>query len=232
MKNMFFSCLMIFSFGCLSQNKQLLEAKAFSEKLKSTPDAVVLDVRTAGEYKEGFIDKAMNVDFNGVEFEDLVNKLDHGKTYFVYCLGGGRSASAASFMRKNGFKQVYELKGGMNSWRNNNLPVAMSKPANSDKISPEDYDALTKKSNIVLIDFYAPWCGPCRQMQPLLEELEKEYTGKASIIRINVDENKQLQRRMGIDEIPFFKRYINGVEKGNYIGQLDKKSLKRVLDGE
>jgi thioredoxin len=232
MKNMLFCWLMVFSFACQSQNKQVLEAKAFADKLRLTPDAVVLDVRTIGEFKEGFIDKAMNIDFNGAEFEDLVNKLDHGKTYFVYCLGGGRSASAASFMRDNGFTQVYELKGGMNAWRNSNLPVAMSKPVSGDKISAEQYEAVTKKSNIVLIDFYAPWCGPCRQMQPLLEELEKEYAGKATIVRINIDENKQLQRRMGIDEIPFFKRYINGAEKGNYIGQLDKKSLKRVLDGE
>jgi thioredoxin 1 len=63
-----------------------------------------------------------------------------------------------------------------------------------------------------------------------LEELEKEYAGKAYILRINIDENKQLQRRMGIDEIPFFKRYVNGKENGNYIGQMDKKSLVRVLE--
>ena len=66
-------------------------------------------------------------------------------------------------------------------------------------------------------------------MQPLLDELTTEYAGKALIFRINIDENKKLSKELGIDEIPFFKLYKGGVEKGNYIGQMDRESFIRIL---
>jgi thioredoxin 1 len=231
MKYILFFCGVVFALSCQSQSKFSLDAKTFSEKISSTDHAVVLDVRTPGEYKEGYINKAINIDYNDAGFEDRINKLEKNLPYFVYCLSGGRSGSAASYMRERGFKQVYELKGGMMAWRNNQMPVATSQTNMlTDKISTEEYEKIINTMPVVLIDFYAPWCGPCKKIQPILEELEKEYAGKAYILRINIDENKQLQRRMGIDEIPFFKRYVNGKENGNYIGQMDRKSLVRVLD--
>ena len=69
-------------------------------------------------------------------------------------------------------------------------------------------------------------------MQPLLDQLTTEYAGKALIYRINIDENKKLSRELGIDEIPFFKLFKGGVEKGNYIGQMDRDSFVRILDGK
>jgi len=231
MRHVYSFLLMVLSISCQSQNNQSLAPKEFTAKIESTKDAVILDVRTPGEFKEGFIKQAINIDYNDAGFEGQINKLDKSKSYFVYCLSGGRSGSAASFMRENGFKQVYELKGGMMAWRNNQMPVSSQQETGStDKISQEEYEKIIRKMSVVLIDFYAPWCGPCKKIQPIVEELEKEYAGKAYILRINIDENKQLQRRLGIDEIPFFKRYVNGKENGNYIGQMDKKSLVRVLD--
>jgi thioredoxin 1 len=66
-------------------------------------------------------------------------------------------------------------------------------------------------------------------MLPLIEEISKEYEGKAKIIRVNIDENKMLTKQLGIDEIPFFKLYKNGEEKGNFIGQLDRPTFERIL---
>ena len=66
-------------------------------------------------------------------------------------------------------------------------------------------------------------------MLPLIEEISKEYNGKAKIIRINIDENKLLAKQLGVDEIPFFKLYKNGTEKGNFIGQLDRPTFERIL---
>lgn len=231
MRQLYSFILLALTISCQSQSKFALDAKSFSDKLNNTADAVILDVRTPGEFMEGFIDKAINIDYNDAGFEEQADKLDKSKTYFVYCLSGGRSGSAASYMRERGIKQVYELKGGMMAWWNNQMPVVTKQTSvSSDKISPEEYEKIIHKMPVVLIDFYAPWCGPCKKIQPIVEEIEKEYNGKAYVLRINIDENKQLQRRLGIDEIPFFKRYVNGKENGNYIGQMDKKSLVRVLE--
>jgi len=118
---MFFGLTM---YSCQSQPAGgLLDAKTFNEKLKVTKDAFVLDVRTPEEFANGYIDKAVNIDFYGTSFESEVKKLDKGKTYFVYCHVGGRSESAADLMRKAGFTSVFDLDGGIISWQENNLPL-------------------------------------------------------------------------------------------------------------
>ena len=233
MKNFLLILATLFAFSCHSQQKGTkLSATEFSNQSKSSKDVVILDVRTPEEYAEGFIENAVNLDYNDPHFSNRVKALDHSKKYFVYCLSGGRSSMAANFMRENEFKQVFELDGGVLAWNKLKLPLFKEKTtASSDKISASEYEAMTNQSSMVLIDFYAPWCGPCKQIQPILEELSKEYTGKAKIIRINIDENKELTRKLGIDEIPYFKRYMDGKERGNYIGQLDKSTLIRILNG-
>lgn len=215
------------------QNKYVLTPKAFNEKLKAMENPVVIDVRTPEEFQSGTIKGAENIDFNDVHFETHIGQLDQSKTYFIYCLSGGRSAQAAGLMRKKGFKEVYELDGGMMAWRNADLPIQYQANAKlTDVLTRIAYDSIVKSAAIVLIDFYAPWCGPCKKMQPLLDELTVEYAGKALIYRINIDENKKLSRALGIDEIPYFKLYKAGVEKGNFIGQMDRDSFVRILDSK
>lgn len=110
--------------ACQSKpSSSLLDATAFSEKAKATKDAVILDVRTAEEFSSGYIDKAVNIDFYNPAFQSEVSKLDKSMTYFVYCEAGGRSASAAEWMRKEGFTKVFDLDGGISSWKDNKLPV-------------------------------------------------------------------------------------------------------------
>ena len=240
----FFSTLlvMVFCFSCQSQNNDVsstpndnlqdykLSPAAFQKTINSNKNPVIIDVRTSEEFSSGALANAINVDFRDKYFETRVKDMDVKNVYFVYCLSGGRSENAATFMRKNGFKNVYEMAGGMLAWNKAGLPVTQSSNAPlKDKLSAEDYKAMTNSEKIVLIDFYAPWCGPCRQMLPLIEEISIEYEGKAKIIRINIDENKMLTKQLGIDEIPFFKLYKNGEEKGNFIGQLDRPTFERIL---
>jgi thioredoxin len=222
----------LFFASCTAQqNKYLLPPSEFNAKLIAMENVVIVDVRTPEEFQSGTIKGAENIDYNDVHFETHIGQLDQSKTYFVYCLSGGRSAQAGGFMRKKGFKNVYELDGGMMAWRNADLPIQYQSNAKlTDAITRVAYDSIAKSDSIVLIDFYAPWCGPCKKMQPLLDELTIEYAGKALIYRINIDENKKLSRELGIDEIPYFKLYKGGVEKGNFIGQMDRASFIRILN--
>lgn len=231
MKYIFLSLLLVFGITCQSQSSnEKLNPEAFYDKMQSSPESVLIDVRSADEYNDGALLNAININYNDDQFQSKIKKLDVNKTYFVYCLSGGRSASAVSYMRDNGFKNVYELKGGIMAWKKANLNVTDPKHViAADKISAEQYDAITNSSNIVLIDFYAPWCGPCMKMAPLLDQLSKEYEGKAKIIRINIDENKTLTQQLQIDEIPFFKLYKEGKVAGNYVGQMGRSDFERIL---
>lgn len=215
--------------ACFSQTGgTVLDAASFDEKMESTKDAVILDVRTSGEYAQGFIDGAKNLDYRDQNFQSEVGKLDKSKPYFVYCLSGGRSASAVNYMRTNGFKEVYDLKGGILAWQSKNLPVVTKDIAPGDKISSADYNDMIS-AGTVLVDFYAPWCAPCKKMEPWLNEIAKEYIGTAKVIRINIDENKQLAKQLGVVEIPVLKIYKNGKEVWQHKGLAEKEDVIRNL---
>ena len=108
-----------------SENKIVsLSPDDFKSTLASTPDAVLVDVRTPDEFSEGIIEGAINIDFKDPSFGEKINALDKGKPYFVYCLSGKRSGDAAKQMDSVGFKSIYLLKGGYKDWKNAGLETA------------------------------------------------------------------------------------------------------------
>lgn len=225
----------IFLYACQSQQSgnYNLEVSSFTAKLHEKKDnAVILDVRTPQEYQTGRIENAQNIDYNAPDFKEKINALDKNKPYFVYCLAGGRSTAAVSYMRENGFKEVYNLAGGVRAWRGQGLPLVKKNNFTSeqqDKISSNQYQALINSKPRVLIDFYAPWCVPCIKMKPFLEELDKELGQDVAIIRIDVEENKKLSENLKIKDIPFFILYENGIQKWTHQGYIDKEPLKKIL---
>ena len=104
------------------QTANLISATDFAKKIKQSSNAVILDVRTPREFQEGHIKNAVNVDWNGANFDAETQKIDKSTPVFVYCLSGGRSAAASENLRTKGFKTIIELEGGMMKWRMNNLP--------------------------------------------------------------------------------------------------------------
>jgi thioredoxin len=227
----FVIALLIITLSCNSQNAASeLSAKEFDQQIKSTQNAFILDVRTPDEFAEGYIENAVNINVNSAQFKDEIAKLDKNKTYFVYCLSGKRSASAASYMRASGFKNVINLEGGILAWQSKNLPLATASTAPiADKISMDEYNKMINSGTKVLIDYYAPWCAPCIKMKPMLEELEKEYDGKVKVIRLDINENKQLAKQLNIVEIPVIKIFENGKEIWNHNGFITKEDLKKQL---
>lgn len=82
----------------------------------------------------------------------------------------------------------------------------------------------------VLIDFYADWCGPCKMMAPVVEELSEEYKEKAVFGKVNVDENPSLAQKYGVMSIPTFVVLKDGQVAGKAMGAIDKKELEEKLD--
>lgn len=82
----------------------------------------------------------------------------------------------------------------------------------------------------VLVDFWAPWCGPCRKVSPIVEELAKEYEGKVKVGKLNVDENQQTAGKYGIMSIPSLLIFKNGEPVKTIMGAQGKENLKRKIE--
>ena len=95
-----------------------LTQQEWLENIKSDENAVIIDVRTEEEYSQGYIPNTILIDiFKGQEFIDEIEALDKTKNYYVYCRSGARSAQACAIMNQLGFKNAFNLQGGIMEWR-------------------------------------------------------------------------------------------------------------------
>jgi rhodanese-related sulfurtransferase len=99
-----------------------LSPEDFNSKYRNTPEAIMLDVRTQEELKEGMIAGAQNIVYDD-SFENKIGNLSKDAPIFVYCAAGVRSEKAARILKDKGFKEVYQLKGGLNAWKEAKMPL-------------------------------------------------------------------------------------------------------------
>jgi thioredoxin 1 len=83
---------------------------------------------------------------------------------------------------------------------------------------------------VTLVDFYANWCGPCRMITPIMEELAKEYTGRASIAKIDVDQSQDVASKLNVTSIPTVILFLDGEEVKRVIGVRDKATYATLLN--
>jgi thioredoxin len=209
---------------------QVLDVESFSQKLASTPNAYLLDVRTSGEYGGGHLPQAKNIDFRSPKFSEEVDQLPKDKPVFVYCLSGGRSAQAAEILRAKGY-QVTELKGGYLKWTTKMKPLEGVPNVQHDAAwSLADFDKLTKENESVVVDFYAKWCAPCLKMMPIVDKLAGEFQGKVRVIKVEADGNQAILQAHEIDEIPSFLVFHKGKLLQKTSGFREEPKLKELFD--
>jgi len=99
------------------------------------------------------------------------------------------------------------------------------------EVNEVKFDEMVLRAKMpVLVDFWAPWCGPCRMVAPIVDELANEYEGKVSFMKLNVDDNPKIANRFGVMSIPALIIFKNGQPVSNVVGFRPKPELKKNID--
>jgi len=181
------------------------------EKGISGKDIQILDVRSMEEYQTGHIKKALLADWTKQDqFKERVAALDKTKPVYTYCLSGGRSGQAATWMKKNGFETVFNLEGGTMAWKKANLPLEGKR--DEKQMSIAVYNSLIPSDKTVLVDIGAVWCPPCVRMAPVIDSLATTKNLNFILVKIDGGEQEQLVKELAIEALPTFIIYKNGKE--------------------
>lgn len=221
--------------SCQSKEKNItygtkVSAEEFKALIEKDPSPQIIDVRTAEEFQSGALFNATNINSGSLDFLKQIEKLDKSKPVYLYCLSGARSAGAMNKMVTRGFTNVYSMEGGILEWKNKGYPMTTGITKEKTGISPNDFATLLSKNSVVLVDFYAPWCGPCRAMEPSLKVLTKEFEGKVQIARINVDDSPELSSQMQISSIPLLVLFKNGKEVKRSLGLISEEEIRNLMN--
>jgi thioredoxin 1 len=99
-------------------------------------------------------------------------------------------------------------------------------------VTDESFESeVLKSDNPVLVDYWAEWCGPCKLIAPVLEEIATEYIGRLKVAKLNIDENPDTPPKYGIRGIPTLMLFKNGHVEATKVGALSKSQLSAFLDG-
>ena len=99
------------------------------------------------------------------------------------------------------------------------------------EVTDQDFEAQVLNSNKpVLVDFWAPWCAPCRMLAPTVEAVAQSFEQTASVVKLNVDDNPAVSQRYGIKGIPTLILFKNGKEEERVVGATSKEAISRMID--
>lgn len=103
----------------------------------------------------------------------------------------------------------------------------------AEQVSDSTFEASVLKSDLpVMVDFWAPWCGPCSAMGPIVDECAEEYAGKLKVFKMNVDENPATPARFGIRAIPTLIIFKDGNAVEQHTGSMPKDQLRQLIDSK
>ncbi len=232
MKYMLSLTLAILLVACNTQSNGGLSPAEFNKQITSE-EVKLIDVRTPEEYNEGYIKGAINIDWNAGDFETAVTQFGKDQKIYLYCKSGTRSGNAFDLLKKLGYKNVFNLNGGITAWKAAQLPVETkasaqeaTKPVEG---NPIDFKTAIYGDKLVFVDFNAVWCGPCRRMQPFVDIIKEERSSDVLVYSIDTDKEVALAQEYQIFNLPTVILLKKGAVLYRKEGYHDQKMLNDLV---
>ncbi len=232
MQKIFILIIPLFILGAESLRAQDASVNQLSsndfQELLLTNSGVLLDVRTAGEFENGHIPASGNLNYYALDFKRKLKLLSKEEPIYLYCNSGYRSERAARYLIDHGYSQVYNLEKGIIEWDAEDFPLIVephAKPDTKDMMDENTLSVILESEPIVFVDFYAPWCGPCRKMMPMIDSLQVDYKSKILVLKVNTDASRSLVKGLKIPSVPYLTLYKNGELIFSHKGLIGRKEL-------
>jgi thioredoxin 1 len=100
------------------------------------------------------------------------------------------------------------------------------------EITDQEFENVIKSNNITLVDFWAPWCGPCKQLSPLIDELSNDMAGKIDVVKCNIDDNPESPSKYGVRGIPTLMIFKDGKLLDSKVGSIQKSALYEWVENQ
>ena len=214
-----------------AQTTQNVNAIKFKE-LTANKDAILLDVRTPQEYSRGHIQGSTSINIADPEFVSKISMLQKDKTILIYCMTGSRSFAAANYMAKMGFQKIYNLQQGIMDWNRQGYAIEQSSQtvtSNSTTYTEQTFSKLLSDNKLVLVDFHAVWCAPCKAMNPVIDKVSTDFKGKARVEKVDVEANKVITTTYQVQTVPGFVLFKEGKKVWSHSGTISYNDLAIVI---
>ncbi len=206
-----------------------LSVKETAAKLSVLKNAQILDARSTEEFLQNHIKGALNADAKAAGYEQLIAGLSKDKPTFVYSIANGRSSALSAELRQKGFKQVYELAGGLSNWIGAGYPI-VSNAKKGASITRAQYTALTGSAPLVLIDFGSKYCGACKKLAPVLDSLRGKSSFTPKVISIEEYDSPALAHELKVNVLPTLVLYQNNKEVWRKSGFSSTLQVEQVVN--
>lgn len=199
-----------------------MPAKEFIDSIQKVDEIQLVDIRTQEEFSRGALPNAINVDISDSGYKEKMQTLDKSKPVYIYCLSGERTKEAAKIFADEGFEYIVTMEKGLLGLNELGKPRPddnqQANTSTKAAVSIEQFDSVIAEKKNVIVDFYADWCGPCKRMTPVLEQLAQENSEAFTLLKVNIDYSRELAVKYKISSIPRLFVYKNGKQVDDVMG--------------
>lgn len=229
MNRVVFVAALLFVSACQNKNNNsLLELNDFKAKV-SEPNAQVLDIRSEEEFKKEHIAKAINISTNA-DFNAMSNLLYSDVPTYIYGNTESEAILVAQKLNALEFKDLFVLKGGFSDWKGAGLPVEAQKEKTIYESDTIPFEVARKGSKLVVVDFNAVWCKPCKLIEPYVHRLHDNRASEVIVYSIDTDKRPDLAEEYKAFQIPLLVYIKNNKEVYRSVGAVSEEEINAMVD--